>query len=95
MAVKAMRLVGLDVHARQTHAAILHLDSGELGVSRLQMAPLEVSRAGAPGAWRGGGVRGWADRIRAARAARDVGSTCGWPRGVDPKGSGDRVETDA
>jgi transposase len=39
---KAMTLVGLDVHARQTHAAILHLDSGELAVSRLRMAPEEV-----------------------------------------------------
>lgn len=27
---KAMTLVSLDVHARQTHAAVLHLDSGEL-----------------------------------------------------------------
>jgi pyruvate/2-oxoglutarate dehydrogenase complex dihydrolipoamide dehydrogenase (E3) component len=41
MAVKATCLVGLDVHARQTHAAILHLDSGELGVSRLVMPPAE------------------------------------------------------
>ena len=29
MTAKATRLVGLDVHARQTHAAILDLDSGE------------------------------------------------------------------
>ena len=96
MAVKAMRLVGLDVHARQTHAAILHLDSGELGVSRLQMAPLEVvavlERLG-PGvvAVYEAGPTGFG----LARAARD--------RGIDvrvaapgsiPKGSGDRVKTD-
>ena len=36
-------LVGLDVHARQTHAAVLHLESGELAVSRLRMAPDEVA----------------------------------------------------
>ncbi len=39
---KAMTLVGLDVHARQTHAAVLDPATGELGVSRLRMAPVEV-----------------------------------------------------
>jgi hypothetical protein len=43
MAVKAMTLVGLDVHARQTHAAVLDPDTGEIGVSRLQVAPVEVA----------------------------------------------------
>ena len=43
MAVKAMPLVGLDVHARQTYAAILDPGSGELRVSRLRMAPVEVA----------------------------------------------------
>jgi hypothetical protein len=38
-----MTLVGLDVHARQTHAAVLDPDTGELGVSRLRMAPVEVA----------------------------------------------------
>ena len=42
MSMKATCLVGLDVHARQTHAAILDLESGELAVSRLRMAPDEV-----------------------------------------------------
>lgn len=42
MALKAMTLVGLDAHAAQTHAAILDPDSGELRVSKLRMAPLEV-----------------------------------------------------
>ena len=37
MATKAMTLVGLDVHARQTHAAILDPASGELRVSRLRL----------------------------------------------------------
>src|SRR5919109_1029417 len=40
--VKAMTLVGLDVHARQTHAAVLDPATGELAVSRLRMAPVEV-----------------------------------------------------
>jgi Transposase IS116/IS110/IS902 family len=44
MAMKAMTLVGLDVHARQTHAAVLVPDTGELRVSRLQVAPGEVVR---------------------------------------------------
>jgi IstB-like ATP binding protein len=39
---KGMTLVGLDVHVRQTHAAVLDPATGELGVSRLRMAPLEV-----------------------------------------------------
>ena len=42
MAMKATCLVGLDVHARQTHAAGLDLRSGELGVRRLVGAPEEV-----------------------------------------------------
>ena len=44
MTAKATRLVGLDVHARQTHAAILHLESGELAVSKLQGPPLVERR---------------------------------------------------
>jgi transposase len=93
MAVKAMRLVGLDVHARQTHAAILHLDSGELAVSRLSMPPGDVvdvlERCG-PGtiAVYEAGPTGFG----LARVGRE--------RGIDvrvvapgsiPKGSGDRV----
>ena len=96
MTAKATRLVGLDVHARQTHAAILYLDSGELAVSRLQMPPLEVvgvlERLG-PGvvAVYEAGPTGFG----LARAGRE--------RGIDvrvvapgsiPKGSGDRVKTD-
>jgi transposase len=94
--VKATVLVGLDVHARQTHAAIVRLDSGELAVSRLRMLPLEVvevlARLG-PGvvAVYEAGPTGF----ELARAGRQ--------RGIDvrvvapgsiPKGSGDRVKTD-
>src|SRR5262249_55605983 len=39
---KAMTLVGLDVHARQTHAAVLDPATGELAVSKLRMPPEEV-----------------------------------------------------
>jgi hypothetical protein len=39
---KGMTVVGLDVHARQTHAAVLDPTTGELRVCELRMAPLEV-----------------------------------------------------
>ncbi|MBV8734614.1 MAG: hypothetical protein JO120_07535 [Solirubrobacterales bacterium] len=61
MTAKARRLVDLVVHARQTHAAILRLDRGELAVSRLRMAPVGGGRARAAGAGRGGGLRARAD----------------------------------
>ena len=96
MAVKAMTLVGLDVHARQTHAAIVDPDSGELRVSKLRMAPVEVAsflEGLGPGvvAVYEAGPTGFG----LARAARE--------RGIDvrvaapgsiPKGPGDRVKTD-
>jgi transposase len=96
MALKATVLVGLDVHARQTHAAVLHLDSGELGVSRLRMAPVEVvevlERVG-PGvvAVYEAGPTGFG----LARAARERGIDVRVVApGLIPKGSGDRVKTD-
>ncbi len=96
MAMKAMTVVGLDVHARQTHAAIVDPASGELRVSKLRMAPVEVASflAGlGPGvvAVYEAGPTGFG----LARAARE--------RGIDvrvaapgsiPKGPGDRVKTD-
>jgi transposase len=39
---QAMTLAGLDVHARQTHAAVLDLGSGEIAVRRLVGAPEDV-----------------------------------------------------
>ena len=42
MSMKGMSLVGLDVHARQTHAAVFVPETGELRVSVLRMAPIEV-----------------------------------------------------
>ena len=55
MAMKAMALVGLDVHARQTHAAVVDPDTGEVRVCKLRMAPVEVVGVlGGPGAGAGG-----------------------------------------
>ena len=42
MAVKARTLVGLDVHAAQTHAAIVEPATGEVRVVKLRMPPAEV-----------------------------------------------------
>ena len=98
MAVKAMGLVGLDVHARQTHAAVL--DPGERRVDAC--SELRVSR------WRWCGfLEGLGGVVRAvyeagptgfglARAARaSVGSRCGWSRrGRSRRAPGDRVKTD-
>src|SRR5207248_5415771 len=40
--VGSMSLVGLDVHASQTHAAVLNTATGELSGTRLRMAPAQV-----------------------------------------------------
>jgi transposase len=96
MSMKAKAVVGLDVHAAQTHAAILDLASGELRVSKLRVPPVEVvsflERLGPDvRAVYEAGPTGFG----LARAARE--------RGIDvrvaapgsiPKGSGDRVKTD-
>jgi transposase len=96
MTAKATRLVGLDVHTRQTHAAVLHLDSGELGVSVLRMAPVEVV----------GVLERLGPGVVAVYEAGPTGfelARAGRTRGIDvrvvapgsiPKGSGDRVKTD-
>src|SRR3954467_2868622 len=39
---RSMSLVGLDVHASQSHAAILDMASGEVRCVRLRMAPGDV-----------------------------------------------------
>lgn len=96
MAMKARTLVGLDVHARQTHAAILHLDSGELAVSRLQGTPQQV----VPFLQRLG------DGVLAVYEAGPTGfglARAGHERGIEvrviapgsiPRRVGDRVKTD-
>src|ERR671930_2216036 len=96
MTVKATCLVGLDVHARQTHAAVLDPVTGQLGVSRLRMAPIEVVSF----------LEGLGPGIVAVYEAGPTGfglARAGRERGIDvrvvapgsiPKGPGDRVKTD-
>src|SRR5215211_5220965 len=96
MATKAMTLVGLDVHARQTHAVILDPASGELRVSRLRMPAVEVA----------GFLEGLGPRTLAVYEAGPTGfglARAARARGIDmrvaapgsiPRGSGDRVKTD-
>jgi transposase len=93
---QAMTLVGLDVHARQTHAATLMLDTGELGGCRLRMAPEEVV----------GFLAALPAPVRAVYEAGPTGfglARAGAEHGIDvrvvapgsiPKGPGDRVKTD-
>jgi transposase len=93
---KGMTLVGLDVHARQTHAAVLVPRTGELRICKLRMPTIEVVsflEGLGPGvlAVYEAGPTGFG----LARAARE--------RGIDvrvvapgsiPRGSADRVKTD-
>jgi transposase len=91
-----MTLVGLDVHVRQTHAAVLDPATGELGVRRLQMPPEEVMSflqqlGPAVRAVYEAGPTGFG----LARAARDAGIDVRVAApGSIPKGAGDRVKTD-
>ena len=92
----SMSLVGLDVHAAQTHAAILDMATGELRGVKLRMAPVEVVEflAGLPGP------------VRAVYEAGPTGfglARAGVERGIDvrvvaagkvPRASGDRIKTD-
>jgi hypothetical protein len=64
---KAMSLVGLDVHARQTHAAVLVPETGELSVSKLRMEPVEVV----------GFLEGLGPGVRAVYEAGPTGFTLG------------------
>lgn len=96
MAMKATCLVGLDVHARQTHAAVLDLRSGELAVRRLLGAPDEVvvflERLPGPiVAVYEAGPTGFGLAREACRRGIDVRVIA---PGSIPKGSGDRVKTD-
>ena len=91
---QSMSLVGLDVHASQTHAAILDMASGELRGVRLRVAAVEVVEflqrlPGAVGAVYEAGPTGFG----LARVASD--------RGIDvrvlaagkvPRASGDRIK---
>jgi transposase len=91
-----MSLVGLDVHASQTHAAVLDVSTGELRGVRLRMAPAAVVEflMTLPGP------------VRAVYEAGPTGfglARAGIDRGIDvrvvaagkvPRAAGDRVKTD-
>jgi transposase len=91
-----MSLVGLDVHASQTHAAILDLASGELRCVRLRMAPAAVV----------GFLAGLRGPVRAVYEAGPTGfglARASIDRGIEvrvvaagkvPRAAGDRVKTD-
>jgi transposase len=93
---RSMSLVGLDVHASQTHAAILDTASGELRCVRLRMAPGDVVGflASLPGPVRAvyeAGPTGFG----LARVASDRGIEVRVVAvGKVPRASGDRVKTD-
>jgi transposase len=94
--MRSISLVGLDVHAAQTHAAVLDVSTGELRGVKLRVPPIEVvsflgSLPGPVTAVYEAGPTGFG----LARQARE--------RGIDvqvvavgkvPRASGDRVKTD-
>jgi transposase len=91
-----MTLVGLDVHARQTHAAVLDPATGEVAVRKLRIAPEEVVSF----------LQGLGPGVRAVYEAGPTGfglARAGRERGIDvrvaapgsiPRAAGDRVKTD-
>ncbi len=96
MPLKATCLVGLDVHARQTHAAVLDLRSGEITVRRLVGAPEAVVAflellPGPIVAVYEAGPTGFGLAREARRRGIDVRVVA---PGSIPKGPGDRVKTD-
>jgi transposase len=96
MSMQGKTLVGLDVHAAQTHAAVLDLGSGELRVKKLWGAPGEVVSFLEQ---LGPGVRAVYEAgpngFGLARVARERGIEMEVVApGSIPKGSGDRVKTD-
>jgi transposase len=96
MSMQGKTLVGLDVHAAQTHAAVLDTVSGELRVKKLWGAPGEVVSF----------LEGLGPGVRAVYEAGPTGFglvRAARERGIEievvapgsiPKGSGDRVKTD-
>src|SRR5450755_1907670 len=96
MSVKAMSLVGLDVHTRQTHAAVFVPDTGEVAVTKLKLEPEGVVSF----------LEGLGPSVRAVYEAGPTGfglARKARERGLDvrvvapgsiPRGSGDRVKTD-
>lgn len=96
MLMKGMTLVGLDVHAAQTHAAVLDPRSGEVRVEKLWGAEEEVmSFLEALGPDVSAVYEAGPTGFGLARVARERGITLRVVApGSIPKGSGDRVKTD-
>src|SRR4051794_24330676 len=93
---QSMSLVGLDVHASQTHAAILDTVSGELRGVKLRIAPSEVVEflATLPGPVRAvyeAGPTGFGLARVAGERGMDVRVVAA---GKVPRASGDRIKTD-
>ena len=92
----SISLVGLDVHASQTHAAVLETATGELSGTRLRMGPAGVVEF----------LAQLPDPVRAVYEAGPTGfglARAATERGLDvrvvaagkvPRASGDRVKTD-
>ena len=90
MAVKAMTLVGLDVHALRPMRRCSIADTGELRVSKLRMPPVEVASF----------LEGFGSALRAVYEAGPTGfglaqggarardRRAGGGAGVDPEGIG-------
>jgi transposase len=96
MSMKGKTLVGLDVHALQTHAAVLETGTGELRVRKLWGPPEEVVSFLEE---LGPGVRAVYEAgptgFGLARSARERGIVLEVVApGSIPKGPGDRVKTD-
>jgi transposase len=94
--MRSISLVGLDVHAAQTHAAILDMSSGELRGAKLRMAPIDVVDflAGLPGPVQAvyeAGPTGFGLARQARARGIDVQVVAA---GKVPRASGDRVKTD-
>jgi transposase len=92
----SISLVGLDVHASQTHAAVLDVATGELRGIRLRMAPVQVVEflSGLPGPVRAvyeAGPTGFGLARAAVQRGIDVRVVAA---GKVPRASGDRVKTD-
>src|SRR6516165_8217806 len=97
MTVKATCLVGLDVHARQTHATVLDRASGEVSARRLRGTPEEavlpfLERLGSDLlAVYEAGPTGFGLAREAGRRGLDVRVVA---PGSIPRAPGDRVKTD-
>jgi len=94
--MRSISLVGLDVHAAQTHAAILDTSTGELRGVKLRLAPVEVVDflAGLPGPVQAvyeAGPTGFGLARHARALGIDVQVVAA---GKVPRASGDRVKTD-